>query len=555
MRRLTLREANRLSRTIYAELRFQAIYSLRQGNLLPRLPARELVIRAERQVFQSKIAVAFLLGLLQLGTLALLTPRGELLLGPGVPQPVYVATVLGGLWLIELSLLWTEGLQILPTFLSSRAVSLLETLPIPRRTGEEASMLAVLRLFDVPALVAIFGPAFVIGVALSSPWAAIAAVPGGVAVVLIGLVLSLATGGFFVRHLASAPGGRRSTVVRWLFLLAGTVPALGLYAFFSFAPPLMAALGSLSANHSSAVGALLLLFPFAFAALPGATTGLTLPPPLAGPLLGVVLAGYVVIFAAGASWLVGAPRRLSLGVADATARPSHGSRLRTTGPGWAVFRKDLRVASRTPGYGFLILLPLLDAAALGLATFSLKPDPSTISSLGSAAVSSSELLAIFFAPAFFATEVIGLSYTRALPLTGRSLLTGKLALVLLIYLLSSAIVLVLTLLRLFEPVFLLLFVAGGLPGLLAASCCELGLLLRRAARTGLVSGQLFGGGWWMIAVAIPGLLVAAVPLGSYAYVSAHAGAYLGLAALALVGSAELLIMLPLALLAARDVVT
>ncbi|MCI4345205.1 MAG: hypothetical protein L3K07_00395 [Thermoplasmata archaeon] len=552
---MALREANRLSRTIYAELRFQAIYSLRQGNLLPRLPARELVLRAERQVFQSKIAVAFLLGLLQLGTLALLTPRGELLLGAGVPRPVYIATVLGGLWLIELSLLWTEGLQILPTFLSSRAVSLLETLPIDRRTGEEASMLAVLRLFDLPAIVAIVGPAFVIGVALSNPWAAIAAVPGGIAVVLLGLVLSLATGGFFVRHLASAPGGRRSTAVRWLFLLAGTVPALGLYAFFSFAPPLMAALGTLSSDHSSAVGALFLLFPFAFAALPGSTAGLSLPPPLAGPLLALVLVGYTAIFLTGASWLVGAPRRLSLAVANATARPSRGARLRTTGPAWAVFQKDLRVASRTPGYGFLILLPLLDAAALGLATFSLKPDPSTIASLGSAAVSTSELLAIFFAPAFFATEVIGLSYTRALPLTGRSLLGGKLALVLLIYLLSAGIVLTLTLLRLFEPVFLLLFVAAGLPGLLAAACGELGLLLRRAARKGMVSGQLFSGGWWMLTVAIPGILVAAIPLGSYAYFSRVAGTYVGLGALAAAGSVELALLLPLALLAARGVVT
>jgi predicted permease len=552
---LPLREANRLSRPIYAELRFQAIYSYRQGNLLPKMPARELVTRAERQVFQSKIAVAFLLGLLQLGTLALLTPRGELLLGPGVPRPVYLATVLGGLWLIELSLLWTEGLQILPTFLSSRAVSLLETLPIPRRTAEEASLLAVLRLFDLPALVAIAGPAFVIGVALSNPWAGLAALPGGVAVVLIGLVLSLSTGGFFVRHLASAPGGRRSTAVRWLFLLAGTVPALGLYAFFSFAPPLMTALSGLSTGHSPAVAALLLVFPFAFAALPGATTGLALPPPLAGPLLGLVIAGYVALFILGGSWLVGAPRRLSLGIANASARPSKAGRLRTTGPGWAVFRKDLRVASRTPGYGFLILLPLLDAAALGLATFSLKPDPSTIASLGSAAVSTSELLAIFFAPAFFATEVIGLSYSRALPLTGRSLLAGKLALVLLIYLLASTVVLMLTVLRVFEPLFLLAFIAAGLPGLLAAACCELGLLLRRAARTGMVSGQLFSGGWWMITVAIPGLIVAAIPLGSYSFVARSAGTYFGLGALALVGLLELGLFLPLALLAARGVVT
>ncbi|MCI4341136.1 MAG: hypothetical protein L3K11_01995 [Thermoplasmata archaeon] len=552
---MPLREAYRISGVIYAELRFQAIYALRQGNLLPRAPAGELTARAERQVFQSKIAVAVLFGLLQLGTLALLTQQGQLLLGPAVPRPVYVATVLGGLWLVELSLLWTEGLQILPTFLSSRAVPLLETLPVPSRTQEEAAILAVLRLFDLPAAVAVVGPALVAGIALSSPAAALLALPGGAAVVLLGLILSLATGGFFVRHLAASPGGRRSTALRWLFLVAGTIPALGLYAFFSFAPPLMNALASLSSSQTTPADALLFLFPFAFAALPGSVAGLALPGPFSGPLLFAVLGAYSVLFFLGAGWLIAAPRRISLQVSETAARPSPPAPLHLTSPGLAVFRKDLRVASRTPGFGFLLLLPLLDAAAVGLATFSLKPDPSTVANLGSAAVSTSELLAIFFAPAFFATEVIGLSYTRALPLTGRSLLAGKLTLVVMIYLLSSVIVLGLTLLRVFAPLFLLLFVAAGLPGLLAAACAELGLLLRRAARTGMVSGQMFSGGWWMLTVAIPGLIVAALPLVAYTYVSGSAGTFTALGVLALSGAAELAILLPAAVLSARRVVS
>lgn len=552
---MELRESARISRPIYRELRFQAIYALRQGNLLPTGPAGELTARAERQVFQSKIAVALFFGLIQLGTLALLSPRGQALLGPGVPTPVYIVTILGGLWLVELSLLWTEGLQILPTFLSSRAVPLLETLPLDRSAKEGASAFAVLRLFDLPALVAIVGPALVIGYALDSPLAALAAIPGGIATVLLGLVLSLASGGFFVRKLAAAPGGRRSAVLRWSYLLAGTIPALGLYAFFAFAPAFMRALSALSHGQSSPVEAVLFLFPFAFAALPAAASRLSLPPPSSGGLLGLVLLGYALLFVLASAWLYSAPRRISLAIADTSAVPGRREPLRLSSPGVAVFRKDLRVASRTSGFGFLLLLPLLDAAAVGLATFSLKPDPSTVANLGSAAVSTAELLAIFFAPAFFATEVIGLSYTRALPLTGRSLLAGKLLLVTLVYGLSSAIVLGLTVLRVFAPAFLVLYTLAGVPGLLAAASTEIGLLLRRSAKTGMVSGQMFSGGWWMLTVALPGLVVAGIPLVGYSAVSAALGGLAGLAALSLLGAAELAILLPLALRTAHKVVT
>jgi predicted permease len=551
---MELREPWRISRAVYRELRFQAIYALRQGNLLPKGPAAELTVRAERQVFQSKIAVALFFALLQLGTLALLTPRGQFLLGAGVPRPVYVVTLLGGLWLVQLSLLWTEGLQILPTFLSSRAVPLLETMPLSRGTREGAATLAVLRLFDLPAVVAVVGPALVIGYTLHSPLAALAALPGGVATVLLGLIVSLASGGFFVQRLAAAPGGRRSAALRWVYLLAGTVPALALYAFFAFAPPLMSSLAGLSGGQTSPVEALLYLFPFAFAALPAAASGLALPPPSSGPLLLVVLLAYAILFLVGTAWLFAAPRRISLLIADTSARASRPERLRLSSPGLAVFHKDLRVASRTSGFGFLLLLPLLDAAAVGLATFSLKPDPSTVANLGSAAVSTAELLAIFFAPAFFATEVIGLSYTRALPLTGRSLLTGKLLLVVLVYGLASAIVLGLTLLRVFAPEFLLLYALAGLPGLLAAASTEIGLLLRKSARTGMVSGQMFSGGWWMLTVAVPGILVAGIPLVGYSAVARTSGGLAGLAALALLGAVELAILLPLALRAARRVV-
>jgi predicted permease len=215
-------------------------------------------------------------------------------------------------------------------------------------------------------------------------------------------------------------------------------------------------------------------------------------------------------------------------------------------PSTAVLTKDLRIASRMPGYAFLIILPILDAVSLGLFTFLAGPGSTAAFGLGLAAVTTAALLATFFGPAFFAIEVIAYSYGRTLPLPERSILLGKVMLVVAIYLIAGALVLGLTLPRVFQPALFSAFILAELPAVAAASFLELGILFRRARAKGLPIVNLYSGAWYAVLVSIPGLLVAAIPLVLFD-IYGSLGTWVGLSAMALFAVFELALCAPFAL--------
>jgi predicted permease len=434
-----------------------------------------------------------------------------------VPLPLYVGTVISGLLLLELSFLWMTGLQSLPTYLGSQILPFLETLPLSPRKLNRVALIVLLRLFDAPAATALVLTPLAIGLALHSAVAGLLVLPAVCIVIVIAMGLALLTGRFFVRRVQGARGGSRSTVLRWFYLLLWAVPAFGIYGFVSFSFQIVYGLNSLGQHLPAALGTILLLFPFPLGLLPvfplqGAASFAYLPggqPFLVA--LAAALYGAIAVFVWG--WIRTAPRALSRVTPEVGAfRRGFATRLQPVGAGAAVLLKDLRSASRTPGYAFLILLPLIDAIVIGLSSYVGTPGPDSVFDLGAAAVTTSALLATFFGPAFFATEVMGYSYTRTLPLSNRSLLLGKTSLIVLIYLLASAIVVGLTVLRLLNLFLFLAFIVAELPGLIAAAFVEIGLLFRRAEKTGTPISMLSSGAWWATAVVLPGLAIAGLPI-------------------------------------------
>ncbi|HEV2520316.1 MAG TPA: hypothetical protein VGX00_06840 [Thermoplasmata archaeon] len=511
------REAYRLQARAFPELAYEAIYAVRQGNLPPALPPSEIGARSLRRVLQSKLLVSGLLALVALGTILVLSPVAEGLLAPDLARPLYIATVLVGLLVLELALIWWTGLQVLPTFLASPILPTLEALPVPSPTVDRVGLLLFLRLFDLPAATALIVTPIAVGVALHSPLAGLAILPGALSAVVFALALALVTGRFFVRHVQASPGGSGHTALRWAYLVLWAIPAFAMYGYVTIGPRAVAWLsGVVAAGPSGLVDGLLAAYPFPLASLPSlASTGsLAWSDSGVGPVV-VVVSGSLVYGALTvvlAGWLVTAPRGLAVARGIGSLPAATESVLRTRSPPTSIVVKDLRIASRTPAYAFLILLPLLDAVAIGAWTLLSQPSPSDALNIASAAVATAALLATFFSPAFFAIELMGYSYTRTLPLPQRSLLLGKVLLVAGLYLVASGTVLAITLLRLFDPVPFALFVAAELPAVLAAAFLELGILVRVAQRRGLPITNLYAGSWWTAAVAFPGVIVAGAPL-------------------------------------------
>jgi len=547
------RAALRLSGTAFTELSLQAIYAFRQGNVLPGGATGDLVPKARRRVLQSKAMVSGLLGFLTLGA-AFLLRDSSLVIAHAFPYYLSTAAfdtgVVTALLGLDLAFLWWTGLQVLPTLLSSSVLPVLETLPLDERTLRRAAAILYLRLFDLPALTVLVLTPVLVAAAVGLP-AGLAVIPGVVAAVAFALALSLLTARFFVARVQGARGGGGSTVLRWAYLVLWVIPAFGLFGFVTLAPAFFRELAHLTgAGPSAPFDLLLVAFPFTLASLPSLAAGGSSALPL-GSLglgaVGVASAVYLGLAAACLAWLGGAVRRVGqapFGVAGSSPPSPFG--LRTTGPVRSVLVKDLRIASRNPGYAFLILLPVLDAFALGLLSYAPGSSTGGADSLALGAVTSAALLATFFGPAFFAIEVLAYSYGRTLPLADRSLVLGKAALVVAIYLVAAGVVLGLVDLRLRAPLVFLAFVLAELPAVAAASVVELGLVLRRVRRKGLPVVNLYSGSWTAILVAVPGLIVVALPFTAL-LLDGGSSSTAALGLMALVSVAELGLAVPVLL--------
>jgi predicted permease len=514
---------------------FQSIHAHRQGNPLPKdVAADELVPLALRRVEQSKALISFLLVMMSFFAMYFLLdpvirPGGvtiEDAFAPFTPLPIYEAAVIGGLLLFQLSLIWTTGLQLLPTFLSSRIVQLFETLPLTEGQKDRIALYVVLRLFSYPIAVILVTVPFAVGFGLHSWVAGLAALPGAIAAVVLGLALALYTGGFFVRNVQGARGGAGRAALRWMYILLWTIPALAIYGSIIFGPGILAGFSTLSTQGTSSLWlAVSSIFPEPFSYLPVlAATPAGVPgiPFLFFPILALF---YAVLLGIATVWILRAPRQIALGVARGEGPVFEVSPpLRPSRPMWAVVRKDIRTASRTPAFAFILLLPVMDAFLIGLASIAGASTSAAAFGFAAGAVTTAAGFTVVFGPAFFATELMGYAYTRSLPLRDRSLMFGKLSLIVGVYVVSVFTILGILALRLFDPVHFLEFVGAEFPAVVAAGFIELALIFHMAEKSGLPVTYLFTGSYVGLAVVIPGLFIAGIPLVGFEIVNSIPGA-------------------------------
>lgn len=514
------RERLRLSNCLYREVTFQAIYALKSGNVFfsgDRKREQEGPAVAQRRVLQSKLTVAVLFMLTFLASAFALRYGREFF--PTTLSALYFdGTIISLVLVVLFSLVWITGLQVALPFVSSQATTALLVLPVTEEDAAWVSFLAFLRLFDAPLLTALIFFPMAVGLALSSVLAGAAVLPGVLATEVLALALSLLTAKFFSRSVSGASGGSlRSLAVRWLYLVLWTIPSLVITIFITFSVQIITALGDWELNAPLALQAVFALFPFPFGLL---AASFATPSVAGGPSNSVTIALALVYFAVVAvsvRWILRAPLALSRITIVSGARRLAGTRLIVTRPSMAILKKDLRIASRTPAYAFLLLLPLLDAFVLGLFTYLGSPAPILAQRYAFAGVTVAVLLATFFGPVFFATEVIGFSLTRTLPLSQRTLILSKTSLIALVYLMAFGVVAVLVASRVNDFPAFVLFAVIELPAVIAAAFLEIGVLLERAKRTGVPIASLYSGAWWTTLVVVPGLVVSVAPLVLYTY--------------------------------------
>jgi len=314
------REAWRLSSVAFRELSLQAIYAIRLGNPPPSGRLDKVVRTAQRRVVQSKVIIASVLALIAAGGVDVVRLAPTIVSSPffGVPVPVAVfqAGVLTGLLSLDVAFLWWTGLQVLPTFIASGVLPVLEPLPISDRTLRRVAGILYLRMFDLPALTVLIVTPLFVGWVLGAP-SGLAIIPGVVAAVAFALALALLTGRFFVRRVQGSRGGGGRAILRWAYLVLWVLPAFAMFGFVIAAPGFLALLARTAGAGPSLTGDLLVsAFPFTFALLPSVVTQ-------GGGVFGLDATGVGILALASASVAVSNDSGL-LHVAAALGTPSIG---------------------------------------------------------------------------------------------------------------------------------------------------------------------------------------------------------------------------------------
>jgi predicted permease len=530
------KERRRIAATLYKELSFQSLYALKSGNLFAGekdTGRKNKVELAERRALQSKITVSVMFAMMCAASILILT-QGQYYLPSSLTPLYFDSTIITMVLVVLFSLVWITGLQVALPFLSSQALTLLRSLPMREEDIEGITIYAFIRLFDLPLITAIVVLPLTVGVALGSWTAALASIPAVLLTEIFSLYLSLLTARFFALRVSGSSGGSvLNMATRWIYLVLWTIPSLIITIFIAFSLSILGTLGQWETSSPMALKLLFSIFPFPYSYI---ISALAIRPTLDISfilpwIIAAVLYACLAFFAA--RWLMKAPLELGRTQVTVTLATPRSSRLIATSPTIAIIKKDLRIASRTPAYAFLLLLPMLDAFILGLFTYVGNPNPVMADHYAKAAVTVAVLLATFFGPVFFVTEVMGFSLTKTLPITQRTLILGKSTLISIVYVVSFVLVAVLVASRVHDFEAFLFFAVAELPAVVAASLLEINILLWRADKTGIPISSLYSGAWWATIVVIPGLIVAGLPLIIYTVLAEGSFYSYSLAAMAL----------------------
>lgn len=523
------RAAWALSDTLFTEFSFQAVYALRQGNLLTSRgvapDARAAVATARQRMLQAKLVLStVMLGLIL--AIAYVLRKGPVQIPDNISSLDFSMFILAGSLVFVLAILWLTGIQVAPLLASSKSFVLLQTFPMPRRLLQRMAVTVVVRILDLPAMVALLALPIATGWATGSVLVALLMLPATACAVVFAAALSLLSASFFQRHVAALPGASlRTTAIRWAAVSIVVLPVLLIIAFLGLLVPALVVVNPGLVPGPVAYGLgffswtrsflpLLVIFPFdwTYLAAWAADTGWGLP---AGPTffiawieatLDILLAGTLVL------WFQGAPLRMAVAAPSAEARraPPH-YELRGSGLLGALIRKDLRIASRTPELAILMLFPVVNAGVIAFSTNFGNPTWWTVHNLAFSAIVAAAGLTVLLGPAVFASEVMGFSLTQTFPLPRQALIAAKATLMSCLYGIAIVVVMVMMYGRMVNWPLLVLFGAGEMPAILAATLLEVGILYRRTETTGVAPVSQFMGvvGW--VAVILPGVLVSAIP--------------------------------------------
>jgi predicted permease len=504
------RELWRVSSTVTKEVSFQSVFSTRAGSSLPRRGSTgvaQLVRNAKYNMWISKVlttificAFGFVMFIPQLGQTVFLGTSKEFTIIASVST--FLAAVL--FFIVFM------GLQVATSLVSSKIADTLSPLPLSKKEVSNVIFLCLIRIFDLPllaALVVLPTAYLMIGGSIAGGSISVVAT---IVTEIFALALTIGLARFFYSKVAG--GGGRSkwkTVTRFLFMLVWMVPAFGTYFVINFAEVILKSFASFTQVLGPSMELLVLVFPFSFGFLVSYVSNLQAAsiPTLALSTMSSVL--YVVFAFYCFRWVTTTIRRIGTGrIVGAVREAVKDTIIRPRRPWLGIIRKDLAIASRSPSYAVLFLLPALQVAVLAVSFSSFEAGFVVTAGV----LTGISMTTLVLPPTMFSIEGLASSYTRSLPLRKRTLILAKTLLAVFIYSLSVIALLAIALFVKRDFTSEILFGALYLFSIAAASMLELTILARKFWKEGFALGNVYARLSTFMLILVPGYALAWAPM-------------------------------------------
>ncbi|HXX86946.1 MAG TPA: hypothetical protein VEH86_00675 [Candidatus Acidoferrum sp.] len=501
----------RLSSTVYKEVSFQSIFSLRAGSSLPGSAKRDikrLVANAKINTLISKLITTIFIGIFA-GIIFL--PLTMNITGHTMPRQTIILAGVSAFLAVVLFLIVFMGLQVSTSFVSSKIVDVLTPLPLSKQDVSRIVFLCFIRIFDIPLIAA---PAIFLAVYILIGGPAIGAITSILGIItaeIFALTLTTILARFFYLKVTRA-GGRSKwqTLLRFAFMLVWILPTFAAYFVVNFAPQIVQSFASLTQGFSSFSQILVLIYPFSFgflassSAFPGQTDytllGLSITASVAYAILAYYCVGWVTqtIRKLGISAMGSGPREM---VMDTFIQPQT--------PWLGIIRKDLRVASRAPSYATLFFLPVIQTAVLAV-SFSSFSALDLTTALG--ILTGMSMITLLLPPTLSSIEGLASAYMRHLPMRKITFISAKTLLSIFTYVLSLIVLSIVAFSMGKSSTLILAYGAVHGFSVAAAVMLELTIVTRKFWKEGFAVGNLYSRLTTYILIVIPGYVLAAIPI-------------------------------------------
>jgi hypothetical protein len=505
------RDLWRLSRTVYKEISFQSIFSLRVGSSLPQrrqTDVNRLVRSAEINTLISKILTSALIAFLGFGVfMPLIAPFFAI----STPKEIAVVASMSTFLASVMFLIVLMGLQVATSFMSSKIAETLSPLPLSKGDISNIIFMCFVRIFDIPlitAVIALLGFYFLAGGSFLGGFVAFSAV---ITTEIFAITLTIGLARFFYSRVA-AGGGRSKwkTLLRFVFMLVWILPTFGSYFVMSFATQIAESSATLTQSLSSTTHFIALVYPFSFSFLVSYATYLRNVDFLVLGFSTASSLGYVALAAYCLKWVTRTVRRLGGEGFGSVSREVVKDTIIHPQRSWlGIIRKDLRIASRSPSYASLFLLPALQTAFLAV-SFSSFGDAGFSVTLG--VLTGVSMMTLLLPPTMFSIEGLASAYTRSLPLKRRTLIFAKMVLSIVSYLISLVALFIVTSFLRRDFTYILVFGAIHTFSVAAASMLELTILAKKFWEEGFTMSNIYARLSTFVLILIPGYILAGIPL-------------------------------------------